>query len=79
MRHERRRRCRVLAGGSRSITVSKTSDAGDCDAIPNTVTVAATNEPGNATGNDTSQATIVVNCPDLTVEISGEPGQKTRE
>jgi predicted kinase len=54
----------VLAGGSRSITVSKTSDAGDCDAIPNTVTVAATNEPAGATGNDTSRATIVVNCPD---------------
>ena len=61
----------VLAGGSRSITVSKTSDAADCDAIPNTVTVAATNEPAGAAGNDTGQATIVVNCPDLIVEKSG--------
>ena len=61
----------VLAGDDRVITVSKTSDAGDCEAIPNTVTVAATNEPAGATTDNTSQATIVVDCPDLEIVKSG--------
>ena len=60
----------VLAGDDRVITVSKASDAADCDAIPNTVTVAATNEPAGTDGN-TSQATIVVNCPDLEIVKDG--------
>ena len=38
--------------GSRTITVSKTSDADDCDAIPNNVTVAASNE---ANDDDTDE------------------------
>jgi uncharacterized repeat protein (TIGR01451 family) len=61
----------VLAGASRTITVSKTSEASDCDAIPNSVTVGASNEPAGATGNNDDDATIVVNCPDLTVQKSG--------
>ena len=35
------------------------------------MTVAATNEPTGADGDNTSAATIVVNCPDLLVEKSG--------
>ncbi|HEX6867388.1 MAG TPA: hypothetical protein VF119_01220, partial [Candidatus Limnocylindrales bacterium] len=61
----------VLAGDDRTITVSKTSDADDCDAIRNEVTVGASNEPTGATGNNDDDATIVVDCPDLTVDKDG--------
>jgi uncharacterized repeat protein (TIGR01451 family)/fimbrial isopeptide formation D2 family protein len=55
----------------RVITVSKTSDAGDCDAIPNTVTVATSNEAEEDTDNNDDDATIVVNCPDIQVVKDG--------
>ena len=59
---------------SRSITVSVVTVAADCDNddgtvdLDNTAVVAATNEPGTATGNNEDSATITVNCPDLVVE-----------
>ncbi len=55
----------------RVITVTKTSDAGDCDAIPNSVTVGASNEADEDTTNNDDDATIVVNCPDIQVVKSG--------
>ncbi len=61
----------IDAQDSRTFTVSKTSDAGDCDAIPNDVSVAASNEADEDTGNNDADASIVVNCPDVTVEKSG--------
>jgi uncharacterized repeat protein (TIGR01451 family) len=61
----------VLAGGSRTITVSKATAAGDCPSIHNDVTVAASNEPASATDDNDSGADIVVNCPDIEVVKSG--------
>ena len=61
----------VLAGDDRTITVSKVSDADDCSAIPNDVTVGASNEAPAQTGNNDDDATIVVDCPDLQVVKDG--------
>jgi uncharacterized repeat protein (TIGR01451 family)/fimbrial isopeptide formation D2 family protein len=55
----------------RVITVSKTSDAGDCDAIPNDVTVSASNEDDTDLDNNDDSASIVVNCPDIQVVKTG--------
>ena len=59
------------ADNIRVITVSKTSDAGDCDSIPNAVTVGASNEAGEDTDDNDDNATIVVNCPDIQVVKDG--------
>ena len=40
------------------------TDHFDCGTLPNIVTVSATNEPQSATGNNSSQAEIVVLCPE---------------
>lgn len=61
----------IEAQDSRTITVSKTSDAGDCDAILNDVTVGASNEPDEDTDNNDDNATIIVNCPDIQVVKTG--------
>ena len=61
----------VAAGDDRVITVSKTTDAADCDAIDNDVTVGASNEAEDDLSNNTDDATIVVDCPDIQVDKSG--------
>ena len=61
----------VLDGGSRVITVTKTTEAGDCPSIHNEVTVGATNEAAANTRNNGDDADIVVNCPDLEVIKTG--------
>ena len=68
------------ADNVREISVTKTADAGDCGTIPNTVTVGASNEAPDDTGDDTDSATIDVRCPDVdldkTVDDSSvEPNQ----
>jgi len=62
----------VGAGAAITIHVSGVTDAADCGTLPNTVTVSATNEPQGATGNNQSSASIVVNCPDVTVEKTAD-------
>jgi len=57
----------LAAGASRTIHVSGLTDAADCGTLPNTATVAATNEPASALGNNQSSASIVVQCPDVRV------------
>ena len=46
--------------------------------MPNTATVAASNEPGAKTTNNSSTDTVVVNCPDVTVvkKAVDHPGQR---
>jgi uncharacterized repeat protein (TIGR01451 family)/fimbrial isopeptide formation D2 family protein len=61
----------VESGDSRVITVTKTTVAGDCPSLHNEVTVGASNEPTGAGGDDTDDADIVVNCPDLEVVKDG--------
>jgi uncharacterized repeat protein (TIGR01451 family) len=61
----------LLQGGQYNVTVRKTTAApANCGELQNTVTVAATNE-GQNTANNTANATIVVNCPDISVTKEG--------
>ena len=62
----------VGSGGHRTITLTRTTTADDCGSIPNTVTVAASNE-NTATDQypNTDDATIVVQCPDISVVKDG--------
>ncbi len=52
------------------VKIKKTTSNANCGAIVNTVTVFAGNE-GTNQENNSSTATIVVNCPDITVEKVG--------
>jgi len=58
----------LIAGASRTVNVTGESDSDDCGTLPNTASVAATNEPTGANGNNQGSASIVVDCPllDLT-------------
>jgi uncharacterized repeat protein (TIGR01451 family)/fimbrial isopeptide formation D2 family protein len=62
----------ILDDASIVIHVSGVTDAADCGNLPNTVTVSAVNEPASAAGNNTDDATIVVNCPDVAVEKTAD-------
>ncbi len=48
---------------TRTVTVTGETDGPDCGSVPNTATVGASNEPDGATGNNTSRASVTVNCP----------------
>jgi uncharacterized repeat protein (TIGR01451 family) len=50
-------------GATRTITVSRETDAEDCGTIPNTASVAAANEAAEDTANNESSDTITVDCP----------------
>ena len=49
------------------ITISGAVDGNDCGPLANHVTVSASNEPAGATGNNADDATIVVECADVSV------------
>jgi uncharacterized repeat protein (TIGR01451 family)/fimbrial isopeptide formation D2 family protein len=57
----------LAAGAHVDIVISGTVDNNDCGPIPNHVTVSASNEPAGATGNNSADATIVVQCADVSV------------
>src|SRR4029453_333524 len=57
----------VGAGAAIVIHVSGVTGADDCGNLPNLVTVSASNEPENDQLPNSSNANIVVNCPDVTV------------
>jgi uncharacterized repeat protein (TIGR01451 family)/fimbrial isopeptide formation D2 family protein len=57
----------VASGDTRTITVTLTTTADNCGTIPNSVTVGASNEPDNDQFPNTDDASITVNCPDVTV------------
>ena len=61
----------IAAGGQKVVTVTTTTVPTDCPSIHNVVTVAASNEAPAATGNNTDDADIVVNCPDIQVVKDG--------
>jgi uncharacterized repeat protein (TIGR01451 family) len=64
----------LASGATRTINLSSTSSAAArCTTLPNTATVAATNEPSNKLANNSDDATITVTCPVLT--ISKTPDQ----
>ncbi len=51
-----------------SVTVSGTTTPAQCGSLPNEATAAATNEAAAALENNTAQASITVNCPDIKIE-----------
>ena len=57
--------------GSYSVVVRKTTTPADCGTLPNTVTVIGENEPEGETENNTDDATITVECPDVVVSKEG--------
>ena len=59
------------ASGNRVVHVTGLTDAADCKTLPNTATVAATNEAAAQGGNNTSSASIVVECPNISVVKTG--------
>jgi uncharacterized repeat protein (TIGR01451 family)/fimbrial isopeptide formation D2 family protein len=62
----------VDSGDTRTITLTLTTTAENCGEILNEVTVGASNEPENDQFPNEDDATIVVNCPDVTVEKTAD-------
>jgi uncharacterized repeat protein (TIGR01451 family) len=58
---------------TRTITLSAPTTGGNCDVIPNTANVAATNEPGGATGNNSDPGDIDVLCAVIDIEKTADP------
>ncbi len=64
----------MAAGTSHTVHVSGLTDATDCGDLVNTATVAASNEADGDTGNNTSTATITVNCPGINItKVADDP------
>lgn len=57
----------LAAGASVTIHVSGSTDAADCGTLGNTATVSASNEAAADGANNSSTASITVNCPNVTV------------
>ncbi len=57
----------LAAKASVTVRVSGTTSAAVCGTVPNTATVAATNEPGDKRPTTAALPDVVVNCPDLKV------------
>ena len=64
----------LAAGATRTVHVSGDTDATDCGVLRNTATVSAANEPEENQGNNSSSATITVNCPNVTVTKTADAG-----
>jgi uncharacterized repeat protein (TIGR01451 family) len=61
-------------GASKTIHVSGVTDAADCGTLSNTAVVAASNESQTDTQDNSSTATITVNCPDLVITKTPDQG-----
>jgi len=57
----------LAPGQSRSITLTAPTTGNNCAVIPNTATVAASNEADGASGNNFDSGSIDVTCPDIKV------------
>lgn len=55
-------------GDSVEITITGTTVAADCGELPNTATVESSNEAPDGPDNNSDDATITVECPDLTID-----------
>jgi uncharacterized repeat protein (TIGR01451 family) len=64
----------LAAGATRTIHVSGPTDATDCGTLTNTATVSATNEANGDAADDTSTATITVNCPGIAITKTADAG-----
>ena len=54
--------------GEITVTISGDTDLDDCRALVNSVTVGASNEDPQDLGNNTDNATVVVDCPELGID-----------
>src|SRR6476659_3660575 len=61
-------------GATRTVHVTGATDAADCGVLTNTAVVAASNESQADTQDNTSTATITVNCPNVTVLKTADQG-----
>ena len=64
----------LAASGTFTVTISGETEAVDCGTLSNTATVTAGNEAESAGSDNSSTATITVNCPDLTIEKTAVSG-----
>jgi uncharacterized repeat protein (TIGR01451 family) len=61
-------------GATRTVHVTGATDAADCGTLSNTAVVAASNESVENVGDNSSTATITVNCPDISVTKTPDQG-----
>src|SRR5438552_6510464 len=61
----------LTSGASRTITLSRATTAADCGTLPNTVTVAATNERSEELTSEIHSPDDIVFCPLVDVTKSG--------
>ncbi len=64
----------LASGDSVTIRVAGATTAADCGPLSNTAAVAATNEAAGKGGNNSSTATMRIDCPDLTVRKAAANG-----
>ena len=57
----------LAPNATRTIHVTGATDATDCGQLDNTASVLASNEPADVLENNSSTASVTVNCPDVTV------------
>ena len=60
----------ILSGASRTVHVSGETTAADCGVLPNLASASATNEPGDVLANNSDDATITVDCPQIVITKS---------
>ncbi len=60
----------ILSGASRTVHVSGETTAADCGQLPNLASALATNEPGDVLGNNSDDASITVDCPQIVITKS---------
>ncbi len=60
----------ILSGASRTVHVSGETTAADCGVLPNLASASATNEPGGVLANNSDDATITVDCPQIVITKS---------
>ena len=61
------------SGATRTITLTAPTSGSNCDVIPNTATVAATNEPSNKLANNSDNGSIDVLCASITIVKDANP------
>ncbi len=64
-------------GATRTVHVTGATDAADCGTLTNTAVVAASNESVENVGDNSSTATITVNCPALVITKTADQGTVT--
>ena len=60
----------ILSGASRTVRVSGETTAADCGELPNLASALASNEPGDVLANNSDDASITVDCPQIVITKS---------